>query len=119
MTGSLARGLYELLVTQLIDEQLRAPQVQGTPDLDDIRSAEAADRIALHVAKVVEMAIESASEEKRAEVGIELARRLIEQIATLVSEKELAGLQLANPAKVLRAIRRKLRMASWNLCRGH
>ena len=108
MTDSLARGLYELLVTQLLDEQLRNPQVQGTPDLDDIRAAEAADRIALHVAKVVETAIESVPDEKRSEVGVELARRLIEQIATLVGEKELAGLQLTNPAKVLRAIRRKL-----------
>jgi superfamily II DNA or RNA helicase len=108
MTGSLAHGLYELLVTQLIDEQLRNSQGQGTPDLDDIRSAEAADRIALYVAKVVETAIESAPDERRVEVGVQLARRLMEQIATLVGERVLAGLQLTNPAKVLRAIRRKL-----------
>lgn len=108
MTGSLSRGLYELLVTQLIDEQLRTAQAQGTPDLDDLRTAEVADRIALHIAKVVQTAIESASDEKRGEVGVELARRLIEQIAALVGEKQLTGFQLTNPAKVLRAIRRKL-----------
>jgi superfamily II DNA or RNA helicase len=108
MTGSLARGLYELLVTQWVEEQLRNAQVHGAPELDDIRAAEAADRIALHVAKVVETAIESLADEKRTEVGVELARRLIEQIATHVGEQALSGLQLANPAKVLRAIRRKL-----------
>jgi superfamily II DNA or RNA helicase len=108
MKGSLAHGLYELLVTQLLDEQLRNPQVEGTPDVDEIRTAEAADRIALHVSKVLETAIESAPDEKRRDVGVELARRLIDQIATLAGEKELARLQLTNPAKVLRAIRRKL-----------
>ena len=77
MTGSLSRGLYELLVTQLIDEQLRTAKAQGAPDLDDLRTAEVADRIALHIGKVVQTAIESASDEKRAEVGVELARRLI------------------------------------------
>ena len=74
MTGSLSRGLYELLVTQLLDEQLQDPQTEGTPEVDDIRTAEAADRIALHVAKVVETAIDSAPDEKRREVGVELAR---------------------------------------------
>ena len=108
MTTSLPRGLYELLVTELIDEQLRSQQAQGTPDVDEIRGAEVADRIALHVARVVETAIESAPEEKRVEVGAELGRRLIEQAVALIGEKRLAGLQLAKPAKVLRAIRRKL-----------
>lgn len=108
MTGSLSRGLYELLVTQFVDEQLRTPDVHGTSDLDDLRTAEVADRLALHIAKVVETAIESISDEKRSEVAVQLARLLIEQIATFVGERELAGLQLTNPAKVLRAIRRKL-----------
>ena len=47
MTDPLARGLYERLVTRLIDEQLNDPRLQGIPELDDIRDAEAADRIAL------------------------------------------------------------------------
>ena len=108
MTTPLPRGLYELLVTELIDQQLRSQQAQGTPDVDEIRGAEVADRIALHVARVVETAIESAPEEERVEVGAELGRRLIEQAIDLIGERRLAGLQLAKPAKVLRAIRRKL-----------
>ena len=108
MTTPLPRGLYELLVTELIDQQLRSQQAQGTPDVDEIRGAEVADRIALHVARVVETAIESAPEEERVKVGAELGRRLIEQAVALIGEKRLAGLQLAKPAKVLRAIRRKL-----------
>jgi superfamily II DNA or RNA helicase len=108
MTGSLVHGLYELLVTQLIDDQLQRSQVPGTPDLDDIQNAEVADRIALHIAKIVETAIDSVPDEKRGQVGVELARRLIDQVVTIAGAKELAGLQLANPAKVLRAIRRRL-----------
>jgi len=95
MTTPLPRGLYEVLVTELVDEQLRSQQAQGTPDVDEIRSAEAADRIALHVARVVETAIDSAPEQERVEVGAELARRLIAQAVTLIGEKRLAGLQLA------------------------
>lgn len=44
---SLARGLYELLVTRLVEEQLRDPALPGTPDADDLRNAEAADRIGM------------------------------------------------------------------------
>ena len=72
---SLAQGLYELLVTQLLEEQLRHPQLQGTPDVDELRNAEAADRIALHVAKVVETAIEDGPAEDRSVEGVKLARR--------------------------------------------
>jgi len=32
---SLAQGLYELLVTQLLEEQLRHPQLEGAPDVDE------------------------------------------------------------------------------------
>jgi hypothetical protein len=108
MTTSLPRGLYELLVTELVDEQLRSQQAQGTPDVDEIRGAEVADRIALHVARVVEIAIDGAPEEHRVDVGAALCRRLIEQAVALAGENGLARLQLAQPAKVLRAIRRQL-----------
>src|SRR5947208_2988461 len=108
MTTPLPRGLYELLVTELIDQQLQSQQAQGTPEVDEIRGAEVADRIALHIARVVETAIESAPEERRVEVGAELGRRLVEQVIRLVGEQDLAGLQLSQPVKVLRAIRRQL-----------
>jgi len=105
---SLVRGLYEVLVTQLIEELLRDPQLDGEPELDDLRTAEAADRIALHVARVVELAVEEAPEKDRAKVGVELARRVIELIVGHTAEPGLAPLQLATPGRVLRAIRTRL-----------
>lgn len=108
MTVSLPRGLYELLVTRLLEEQLQDLQGGRAAELDDVRTAEAADRIALHVAKVVETAIESAPEETRGEVAVELAQRLIEQIGTFVGDSAVAHLQLTVPAKVLRSIRHSL-----------
>jgi superfamily II DNA or RNA helicase len=106
--ASLAQGLYELLVTQLLEEQLRDPQLQGTPDVDKLRNAEAADRIALHVAKVVETAIEGGPAEDRSVEGVKLARLLIELIAKHVGGDQLSSMQLADPAAVLRGIRRQL-----------
>jgi len=106
--ASLSRGLYELLVTELIEEQLRDPALQGTPDVNDLRAAEAADRLAWHVATVVEKAIERVPDSERGEVGVDLARRLIELIVSDSGRKELAHMQLLKPAKVLRSIRRSL-----------
>ncbi|MBL8998310.1 MAG: DUF3427 domain-containing protein [Gemmatimonadetes bacterium] len=105
---TLVHGLYEVLVTELLQEQLRDPQLRGVPDLDDLRNAEAADRIALHVAKVVEAAIELAPEKEQSLKGAELGRRILELIATHVGDERLAEMQLADPTKVLRAIRRQL-----------
>ena len=106
--ASLAQGLYELLVTQLLQEQLRDPQLHGIPDVDELRNAEAADRIALHVAKVLETAIEDVPTEDRSVEGVKLARLLIDLIAQHVDSDQLSAMQLADPVVVLRAIRRQL-----------
>jgi len=104
---ALARGIYEVLLTQLLEEQLRGRTAQNEPELDELRNAEAADRVALHLARVVEVAIENVPEEERAASGTRLARRLIELIAT-ESNGGIAALQLREPAKILRAIQRRL-----------
>ena len=106
--ASLAQGLYELLVTRLLEEQLRDPQLQGIPNVDELRNAEAADRIALHVANVVETAIEDLPAEDRSVEGVKLARVLIDIIAQRAGNDHLFAVQLADPAAVLRSIRRRL-----------
>jgi len=104
----LAQGLYELLLTQLLEKELRQPQLQGKPELDELRNAEAADRIALHVAKVVETAIEDVPAEDRSVEGVKLARQLIDLIAQHVGADQRSAMQLAEPAAVLRSIGRLL-----------
>ncbi len=102
------RGLYEVVLTDLLAEQLDRAGADGEPDVHDLRAAEAADRIALHLASVVERAIEAIPEEDRASLGASIARRLIEQIATDTNAAALAAERPASPARVLRAIRGRL-----------
>lgn len=104
----LSRGLYELLLTELLEEELRDTSLPGVAELDDLRSAEAADRIAMHLSSVVERAINDAPEKERAAAGVDLAARLIELVAKQLGNEGLASLQLVRPAKILRAIRRRL-----------
>ncbi|HEY4219142.1 MAG TPA: DUF3427 domain-containing protein [Gemmatimonadaceae bacterium] len=105
---SLARGLYEVLVTQLLEGQLHDLERPDSAELEDLRSAEAADRIAWHVAHVLERVIEDAPDDVRAAEGVELARRLIDVIAERVGDAPLASMRLTDPAKVLHAIRGQL-----------
>lgn len=99
----LQRGLYEQLLTDLLEEELKGSP--GSPRLDDLRNAEAADRIAWHLASVVERAIEALPEDDRAAAGAALAQRLIEQVVKSPRAVSLARERLAPPPRVLRSIR--------------
>ena len=101
----LPRGLYELLVTEALADQLQAPGLPGDPAFDDLREAEAADRIALHIASVVERAVETLPDKERVAVGTAIARRLIDQIALDAKADSLTAERPAAPAQLLRAIR--------------
>lgn len=104
----LSRGLYEVLLTKLLRQQLQDVALPGIAELDELRNAEAADRIALHLSSVVERAINDAPEEERAALGGELAGRLIAMIAEQIGKGGLGHFQLIKPPKVLRAIRKRL-----------
>ena len=69
--GDLTRGLYETLLTELLAERLGQATLTGEPDLVELRNAEAADRIALHLARVIRQAIELGPDEDRGERGAE------------------------------------------------
>jgi superfamily II DNA or RNA helicase len=112
--ASIARGLYEILLTQLLADHLRESNVHDAAELDDLRNAEAADRVALHLAKVVEAAIEHVPEDDRANAGARLARRLIDLIVEEAGHEELSGLQISEPAKVLRSVRSPLPDGSYS-----
>jgi HKD family nuclease len=102
--SQLPNGLYESLLTDLLSEQLDGPDVDRIP----LRDAEAADRIAWHLASVIERAIDTLPDDVRVAAGIKTARRVIEQLA---ADLESDGLQLQRPAEpgsVLRAIRKRL-----------
>lgn len=105
---ALPRGLHEALVTQAIQEALNGLEDSLSPSARGLRAAEAADRIALHVGLVVRSALGDVREKDRVEVGSRLARRLVEQVGTALSEV-VSGLDSARdlpvePAQVLHAI---------------
>ena len=44
----LSRGLYEVLLTKALEKHRRDPEQAGDPELAELRTAEAGERIALH-----------------------------------------------------------------------
>lgn len=98
------RGLYEALLTEVLEKRLGSFPL-GVVEVADLRSADAADRIALHFARVLERAIEALPEASRSEIGIDLARRLVEHIARAVPDGLLDGERPISPGQMLRAIR--------------
>src|SRR5665213_744183 len=75
--SKLSRGLYEILITEAIEQQLGNLDSSLVAIRSSLRVPEAADRIALHLARVVERAIAAIDEDERIAIGISLARRLI------------------------------------------
>ena len=105
MTATLRRGLYEVLLTELLDERLSTSARSGDPELAELRAAEAADRIALHLGSVIERAIEALPERERMEAGLQIARRVVEQLVAETRDDTLVAERPVVPGRVLRAIR--------------
>jgi hypothetical protein len=59
---SLERGLYEVLVTEALERELGGLESTLEPIRSALRVPEAADRIALHLARVIERAVNSIPE---------------------------------------------------------
>ena len=99
-------GLYESLVTEAL-----AVRLAGLPDdrrtrTDALRTAEAPDRIAWHIAAVVERAIEMLPESQRTTAGLALARALVDRVVEATDVAELTDHRPRDPAELLRAVHR-------------
>ena len=73
-------------------------------DSRPLNTADASDRIAWHVSQQVERALLDVSDEQRVEVGVQIARALLERLAELVTSDP--STQPVDPASVLHAILR-------------
>lgn len=100
----LTRGLYEVLLTEALDEQLGRLEGSLEAIREGLRAPEAADRIALHLARVVERTIEAIAERERTAVGINLARHLIGSIQRLIPTADLEKERPLEAGQVLRGI---------------
>ena len=77
MQGGREAGLYETLVTDALAASLLDLDERLDAQRHTLRSAEAADRIALHLSRVIERAIATLDEKDRAQAGPKTAARSI------------------------------------------
>jgi superfamily II DNA or RNA helicase/HKD family nuclease len=94
-------GLYEQLITEALRSELAALDGSLRPDRH-LHTAEAADRIALHLSRRIQRTLDAVGDSDRVKVGIEVARDLIARLAKIVGA-ELAEAPV-EPGTVLHAI---------------
>jgi len=104
----LPRGLYERLVTDALVDELAALDASSAPEDSPLRQADAADRIAYFLARLVEQAVDAFPEKERVAQGVALARRLVDELVSASQARALRGAHPTAGARVLRAIRGRL-----------
>jgi superfamily II DNA or RNA helicase/HKD family nuclease len=102
--AELDRGLYEVLITEALESQLDRLGESLVVRRSDLKAPEAADRIGLHLARVVGRAIAAIDERERTAIGIALARRLIDMIRELPSAGDLAAERPVEAGELLQSI---------------
>lgn len=85
-----ARGLYETLITEALAERLGALGEREHVHSDELRSAEAADRLALHLGRVVARVLAGVRDDERVARGVALARELIALIDARIAGADAA-----------------------------
>ena len=103
--SELQPGIYELLVTEGLRARLDDVQSRLPIDVGRLDPADAADRIAWHVSRQIELALLDVSEDQRVEVAVKLAHALLDRLGDVVEFDPTV--HLANPASVLHSIRRR------------
>ena len=102
------RGLYEVLVTEALDAELHDLGDRLEPKRGKLRAAEAADRVALHLARVIQRAVAAVGDHERVAAGVALARKLIDVIDQTIEVSRVTPDRPLEPGQVLRAIRGRL-----------
>src|SRR5258708_2890695 len=91
-------GIYEVLVTEALRAQLDSLEPRTRPTRP-LHTAEAADRIALHLSRQIEQSLAAVGDSDRVRVGVEVARDLIARLADVDTSATLV-----EPGEVLHAI---------------
>ena len=102
----LGPGLYEALITEGLSAHLGVLAERLPTRVRDLRAAEAADRIAWHLSSQIESALANVADTERVDVGLQVARSLLERLGELV-RVDPAVLPIS-PASVLHAVLRRL-----------
>ncbi len=82
-----SRGIYETILTEALDKELATLAADLRENREKLRPAEAADRLSLHIARVVRRLIGKVDEKDRVAIGIKLTRSLISGIAKVTQQR--------------------------------
>lgn len=99
-----SRGLYEVLITEAIESQLRDLGDDLHTIRDGVRSAEAPDRLALHLGRIVHRVISGVDDADRVAIGVALAQKLLAQIDQTITGSQAGREAPIEPGTVLRAV---------------
>ncbi|MEX1077048.1 MAG: DUF3427 domain-containing protein [Pirellulales bacterium] len=110
-----SRGIYETLLTEALVTELTALAAGLKESREKLRSAEAADRLSLHVARIVKRLVAAVDEKDRIRLGVKITRHLISVLAKVTRAKlpdGAAAIDLGDrpvqPGTILQAINRVL-----------
>ena len=76
----LGPGIYETLITEGLLARLDALGDRLLPEPHALRSAEAADRIAWHLSRQIEAALNDVGDSDRVAVGLQVAQALLQRV---------------------------------------
>ncbi len=97
------RGLYQSLITESLRDDLGKLERTLRAKFTDLHHSDIADRVAMHLSRIIERAVDAIAEEHRVSDGIALARELIAR-AIEGRAPELVSEQPATPGQYLTAI---------------
>ena len=108
-------GIYETLLTEALVAELAALTADLREHREKLRPAEAADRLSLHVARIMRRLVAAVDDKDRVRLGVKLTRHLISGLAKS-SQSHLPGttgaVSLADrpspPGEILQSIQRVL-----------
>jgi len=102
--ADLEPGLFEVLITEGLQAEIRELTQRLSVDSRPLNTADVSDRIAWHVSRQIERALLDVSDEQRVEVGVRVARALLERLGELVAADPSS--RPIDPASVLHAVLR-------------
>jgi len=103
--GRTGRGLREELITEALQDELLRLGLEASAVRLQLRPAEAADRIALHLAQLVQGVVQDLKENERVELGVRLSRALVARLDEFVRDAQCLREAPIEPGEVLRAVR--------------
>jgi len=98
------RGLYEELISEALERELGELPGRLVVRRGALRGAEAGDRLALFLARIVERAVGDLPERERVARGLALARSLVATLAGELGKEELRGEAPVLESPLLQAI---------------